>query len=290
MQYNYELQVSVVNFDGEENTNPDIVAAAAAAAKAAEAAEAAARQANSGGNNNPQKPLEKLFNQDQVNAIVASDRRKLMERYQELESAYQTVLADSTLTKETREQYQAQLEDLQKTFLTKEETLLNEKKKIEETLSKEASTWKEAAIRWESQFKQTLVDRTLQDAAIQHEAFNPSQLIALLRPMTKVAEKVDDEGKQTYEVIVDLHDVNSETGASQITRRAPEDAVKRMKELKDLYGNLFKPNVVSGIGAGTAPGGATPGNVNQAKISTSEYMRIRRTQPEALGVRKGTGR
>ncbi len=284
----YLLQVSVSMFEGEGGQDQAAIeAAAAAAAAAAEAAEAKKKESGE---------ASKLFNQDQVNAIVAADRRKLAEahqtvtkKYQELEGMYKNALEDKNLTAEARAQLEAKLEDVQKTFLTKEETLIAEKKKLEENLSKEANQWKEAAIRWENQFKQTLVDRTLQDAAVQHEAYNPSQMIALLRPMTKVAEKLDEQGKGTglYEVVVDLADINSETGSPQITRRAPEDAVKRMKELKDLYGNLFKTNVVSGIGAGTAQGGASGGKVDPKKISTAEYMRIRKENPESLGIKKG---
>jgi vacuolar-type H+-ATPase subunit I/STV1 len=278
----YLLQVSLSMFEGEEGGQDAaaIEAAATAAAAAAEASEAAKKKAKEG---------DKSFNQDQVNAIVAADRRKLAEKYQELEGMYKTALDDKNLTTERRSQLEAKLEEVQKTFLTKEETLIAEKKKLEESLSKEANQWKDAAVRWENQFKQTLMDRTLQDAAVQHEAYNPSQMIALLRPMTKVAEKLDEQGKGTgtYEVVVDLADINSETGAQQVTRRAPEDAVKRMKELKDLYGNLFKTNVVSGIGAGTAQGGTSSGKVDPKKISTAEYMRLRKENPEALGIKKG---
>jgi hypothetical protein len=277
----YLVQVSVSMFDDEDDAGTDpIIAAANAAAAAAEAAEADAKAKAS------KKP--EVFNQEQVNAIVAADRRKLVEKYQSLEGMYKSALEDQNLTKEARAQLETKLEDVQKTYLTKEETLIAEKKKLEENLSKEANQWKEAANRWENQFKQTLVERTLQDAAVQHEAFNASQIISLLRPMTKVAEKLDDHGKGTgqYEVIVDLADVNSETGTSQVTRRAPEDAVKRMKELKDLYGNLFKPNVVSGIGAGTAQGNGG-GNIDRKKLSTAEYMRIRKENPSALGIKKG---
>jgi hypothetical protein len=107
--------------------------------------------------------------------------------------------------------------------------------------------------------------------------------------MTKVSEKLDEHGKGSgqYEVVVDLQDVNGETGLPQVTRRVPEDAVKRMKELKDIYGNLFKPNIVSGIGAGTAQGGPSNGRVDPTKISTAEYMRLRKTDPAALGIKKG---
>jgi hypothetical protein len=276
---NYLLQVSLSMFDGEEITDDAAIAAAAEAASAAADAVDAAKAGK----------VKKVdsFNQDQVNAIVAKDRHKLVEKYQELEGMYQTALEDQNLTKETRAQLEAKLEDVQKTYLTKEETLLNEKKRVEEALSKEANKWKEDAIRWEGQFKQTLMDRTLQDAAVQHEAFNTSQMISLLRPMTKVTEKMDEHGKGTgtFDVIVDLEDINSETGAHQVTRRAPSDAVKRMKELREVYGNLFKPNVVSGIGGGTAPGNSG-GKVDAAKLSTAEYMRRRKENPESLGVKK----
>jgi vacuolar-type H+-ATPase subunit I/STV1 len=162
----YLLQVSLSMFEGEESGQDGaaIEAAAAAAAAAAEASEAAKKKARDG---------DKSFNQDQVNAIVAADRRKLNDKYQELEGMYKDALADKNLTAEARSQLEAKLEDVQKTFLTKEETLIAEKKKLEENLSKEANQWKDAAVRWENQFKQTLMDRTLQDAAIQHEAFNP---------------------------------------------------------------------------------------------------------------------
>jgi len=274
-------------FDGE-GEQAAIEAAAAQAAAAAEAATAAAAK---------QREADKLFNQDQVNAIVAADRRKLAEahqvvtkKYQELEGMYKHALEDKTLTAEARTQLEAKLEDVQKTYLTKEETLIADKKKVEERLSQEAKQWQDSAIRWESQFKQTLVDRNLQEAAVQHDAYNPGQMIALLRPMTKVAEKLDDQGRGTgvFEVVVDLNDINSETGAPQITRRSPEDAVKRMKELDDLYGNLFKTNVVSGVGAGTAPGGASIGRINKQKLTTAEYMRIRKDNPEALGLKKSS--
>ena len=35
--------------------------------------------------------------------------------------------------------------------------------------------------RWESLYKESTIDRALQDAAIKHEAFNPAQIITQLR-------------------------------------------------------------------------------------------------------------
>jgi hypothetical protein len=60
-----------------------------------------------------------------------------------------------------------------------------------------------------------------------------------------------------------------------------------MKELPSLFGNLFKSNIVSGVGAGTATGGnmSGSGRVDPKKISTEQYMRLRKENPEALGLK-----
>jgi hypothetical protein len=108
--------------------------------------------------------------------------------------------------------------------------------------------------------------------------------------MTKIVEKTDDQGKGTgvFEPAVDLTDIDTKTGESIITRRTPEDAVKRMKELPTLFGNLFKANVVSGVGAGSATGGANSGTgrADVRKISTDQYMELRKKDPKALGLKE----
>lgn len=91
---NYLLQVSLSMFEGE-----DAATIAAAAAEAAAAADAAAEAAEAV---KRAKLVDKSFNQDQVNAIVAADRRKLVEKYQELEGMYKTALENQNLTKEAR--------------------------------------------------------------------------------------------------------------------------------------------------------------------------------------------
>ena len=69
-----------------------------------------------------------------------------------------------------------------------------------------------------------------------------------------------------------------------------ERAVKRMKELPDLYGNLFKSNVVSGIGASSATGGLMSGgkgNLDLEKVAQDPvlYRKIRAEHPEWLGLK-----
>ena len=68
---------------------------------------------------------------------------------------------------------------------------------------------------------------------------------------------------------------------------APDAAARRMKELANVYGNLFKSGVVAGIGAGSGAGIATGtgGRVDPKRLTMSQYMELRETHPELLGLR-----
>ena len=68
----------------------------------------------------------------------------------------------------------------------------------------------------------------------------------------------------------------------------PEEAIKRMKQLPETYGNLFKSGVVGGIGAASATGGLTPGSngkVDTTKLTMDQYLELRKKNPAAVGLR-----
>jgi len=278
----FNLQVVLACFDEADD------AAAAEAAEAAEAATAVAAAAAAKAA--AAKGTPKVFTQDDVNKFLAEDRRKHTQKYEQLEGAYKEALENQNLTSEQRTQLEGKLDELQKTFRSKEQQLELEKKQWEDKYSKEVKEWETKATTWEGKYKESVMARALQDAAIVNDAFSPSQIVALLRPMTKIVEKTDDQGKGTgvFEPAVDLTDIDTKTGESMITRRTPEDAVKRMKELPTLFGNLFKANVVSGVGAGSATGGANSGTgrADARKITTEQYMELRKKDPKALGLKE----
>jgi hypothetical protein len=279
------IRVACFENDDDVAAAAELAAAEAAAAAAAEEAEAAAAVVKA-----KKGRTVKVFDQDDVNRFLADDRRKHKEKLEQLEGAYKDALENQNLSTEQRDQLEDKLEDLQKTFRTKEETLTLEKKQIEDRYTKEVKQLAEKAVLWEQKYKQTLVDRSLQDAAAAHDAFNMGQIVSLLRPMTVLVDKTNDQGQVTGEAepMVDLTDIETETGLPTITRRTPVDAVRRMKELPSLFGNLFKSNVVSGIGAGTATGGNMSGSgvADVKKMSAEQYMKMRKENPAALGLKK----
>ena len=269
---------SLVCFDGEEDSFSAANAAAAASAAASGAGAAAGAGAGS-------------FSQDDVNKFLAEDRRKHVEKFRALESSYQGILQDKTLATEQRSRLQTELEDLQKSFRTKEQQMEFEKKQVASKYENELGDWKGRATRWESMYKDQVIQTSLQEAAASGDAFNAGQIISLLRPWTELREEVGEDGKPTGKIIpmIDFPDIDEKTGENIKTLRSPRDAVKRMRELPQLHGNLFKMNVVSGVGSGSAAGAnANAGKVDVSKLTPEQYRKLRAEHPEQLGLRKRT--
>ena len=235
---------------------------------------------------------DRSFSQDDMNRFLADDRRKHGEKYKKLEGAYEDMISDKNLASEERSKLQGELEDLRKTFRTKKSNEEYERKQERERFTQELTGYKESAIKWEHMYKDSAIQRSLQDSAIAAEAFNPAQIVGLLRPMTEMRPAVDTDGNELDGHMapkVDFPDINAETGQAEITLRTPQEAVQRMKELPEQWGNLFRANVVSGIGSGAATGGVTSGEggrIDVTKLSPEQYRKLRKENPEALGLRR----
>jgi len=106
-------------------------------------------------------------------------------------------------------------------------------------------------------YETSTIERAIIDAAVINDGFSPSQFVRHLTPDTRLVEEVDENGagKGTYVPRVKLPDVDKD-GKAVVLDLSPGEAVKRMKEQVDLYGNMFKSNVNGGIG-GTGPTGVT---------------------------------
>lgn len=222
---------------------------------------------------------EKRFTQADLNKILAEDKRKHQERYSTLENSYQELLQNQNLTTEERDTLKSRLEDVQKSLRTKEQQAEYERKQAEEKYQNELKTQTARASHWENLFKQETIARSLQDAAGAADAFNSNQIVGLLRPFTELK---DQDGKLTP--MVDFPDIDEKTGEEVSTLRTPMDAVKRMRELPKVYGNLFKSNVVSGVGAGQGTG-PSDDHLDYANMDAETYRQHRAAIKKRLSQR-----
>ena len=204
-------------------------------------------------------------------------------------------MENQSLSKEERGKLEESLENLRAQYRTKEQQAAHERKQLEEEFSVRLEDVQQRAELWQKRYTNSTIERSLQDAAIAHESFSPSQIVTLLKPQTKMVEKTVEKGhgRGEFTPMVDFPDKDPDTNEPIMTQRTPEEAVKRMKELPELYGNLFKSGVVSGIGGNSATGGLAPGangQVDVRKLSSAQYREIRAKNPELLGLKPKRGR
>ena len=221
--------------------------------------------------------------QKKVNALLASDRRK---HDAQKEALLAEAASKTSLSAEDRAALEQQLAEVRASHQSAEQRAAAEKKQLEERYKKELASEKKAREDWEARYKQGTVERALQDAAIQGEAFNTETMMAVLRPLTRLTEVTDEKtGKGTgkFKVMVDFPDNDPETGEPHVAQHTPESAVKRMKDIPK-YSNLFKSGAVGGVGgnSGVPTGG---GKIDLRKLTQQQYMEIRAKNPELLGLR-----
>lgn len=249
----------------------DLAAADKATADAAAAASAAAASA-AAATFTPEQ-------QAQVNKILAEDKRKHQAQFQKLETQLKDTLTNAKLTSEERSKLEESLEDLRKQSRTKEENAKIEKKQLEDRYTGELVQAKTEVDLWRNKYTESKITRALQDAAIAGDAFNPNTVSTVLRTMVKM---VDDNP------MIDFVDVSEDTKETIVKQMTPNEAISRMKQLPEMFGNLFKSGVVGGVGAASATGGLPPGSngrIDPKKITSMEqYLKIRKENPGALGL------
>ena len=225
-------------------------------------------------NQNPaqvQTPAGKAFTQEDVNKFLAEDRRKHAAKLSELETKLNSTMQTTQMTQQQRDELAASLEDVQKQLMTKEQVALQEKARIEKELGSKLKSESERASALEKKYTDATIRRAITDAAAANEAFSVEQIVALLHGKTKL---VDDQP------VVGFNDIHAETGQPIVTQLSPTDAVKRMREMPEAYGNLFKSNVVIGVGA---TNGQAQGKIDVRKLTPQQYAKLRKENPAALG-------
>ena len=273
----YKSCALVACYEGEEE-------AAAAAAAAAAAGE--------------EVKVPEGFTQEQqkkFNDAVAAERRKQEAKYrkelEKTESTYKELLANSkSLTEKERATLQENLETIQGQLRSKEQQAAQEKKELEAAYQGKLTVAERRAEAAEVRWRDSTIMRALQDAAVENESYSPTQVVTLLKSMTKLVESVDDKTGRpngTYKVVVEFPDKDATNGQEVMTTRTPAEAVKRMTEIPEFQ-NLFKRNVVSGVGGNSAIGGLTPGSngrIDVRNLTHEQYLKVRAENPELLGLR-----
>lgn len=254
-------------FEGDDD-------AAAAAAKAAADAKAAAASDDD----------DKKFTQEEVNAFVATEKRKLQEKQRSLANELEGMKKEKNLTAKQKGELQQRIDDLQSQYLTTEEKARQDAERKQKEYDGALKTATTERDEWKMKHESLVIGTEIATASIEHDAIHFEQISALLSPRAKLTESLDEDGQPTgsFEPRISFPDTDKD-GGDIVLELSINDAVKRMRELKK-YQNLFHTDKKGGLGStGSTPSGKKVDLAKIARTNPKEYRRLRKEQPELLG-------
>ena len=194
--------------------------------------------------------------QDELNKMMADNRRKLTKQNEDLVTQLKKLRDETRMTQENRDDLEKRIEQLQEQYMSKEELAKREAEKQSKKHQSEVETLTGDRNRWQGMYADATIKRSLTDAAVSGEAVRPDQIVAILGGSTHLSEVLDSTGQPTgqFRPVVKFTDIN-DSGENVTLELSPEDAIKRMKELPESYGNLFKGSATGGVGGSSGAGG-----------------------------------
>lgn len=221
--------------------------------------------------------------QDDLNAMMAENRRKLTQQNTELVKQLEDLKRNTALTQDERDALQTRITQLEEQYMSKEELAKREATKQQREFETKLQKATEQGERWQSLYADSTIQRAWQDAALEGKVLQPAipGVVDMFRHQTQLTE-VMENGQPTgrYTPVVKFNDVN-EDGQNVVLDLSPTEAIKRMKELPDRYGYLFEGTATSGIGSARRADGSAPApKLDELLKDPAKYAEWRKKNPD----------
>ncbi len=202
----------------------------------------------------------KTYTQDELNKILSEDRHKFKVQHEKTIAELEGFKKSKGLTEKEKDALQVRINELQEQVMTKEQLAETQKRKLESEFKTQVEKEKAEKENWHNRYVQSTIERSILDASVRHEAFNPEQIQRYLKDETRLVEETDEKGGGTglFVAKVRFKDTDKENKPVVLDLTADE-AVKRMKDLPERFGNLFRANLNGGLGgSGSQAAGQKP--------------------------------
>jgi hypothetical protein len=197
----------------------------------------------------------RTFTQDEVNKMMATDRRKNEERLRSTINELETIKKSKNLTEQEQQSLTKRIEELNEQMLTKEQLAQKDRDKLEKDYKSRVDELSQDRDGWKTRFEQALVVNAIQKASEEHGAFDTEQIIALIQSRNpRVVQETDENGavKNVFTPRVKIQDTDKQ-GKDVTLDLTISEAVKRMKDQPGNF-NLFKATVNGGLGLNSGTG------------------------------------
>jgi Skp family chaperone for outer membrane proteins len=209
---------------------------------------------------------EKMVPQTKVNSLLAEEKRAGQKALREANQLVEDLQNSANASEEERAELQKRVDQLRKSSQTEAE-------QHKEALDKaaQAAQQREADLtadrdKWQRLYSDSTISRSIIDASTGLvegvKAVSPEPIVAILQPNTQLAEKLDEDGEPTGELVpeVTFQDVDKE-GKPVTLSIAPSEAVKRMAKM-DRYAHLFEGSGAGGTGGQGGRGRGTGSGID----------------------------
>lgn len=213
----------------------------------------------------------KSFTQEDFDKFQAEQVAKNQELVEELE----TLQTSAKLTATERDTLKGRIDSLRRESMSKEELLKAEKEETEQKYQKRIQELEGSEKKWEKTFKTSFKQAEILKAA--EGAYNPTQVYTMIKDSSEVVDVLDEDEKPTgtYKTVVNF-DTQDKEGKPITLQLSPSEAVKKMKDMPDMYGNLFVQKGKNGFGNTNSSGGKTVSSSELAKTDPQKYRELRR--------------
>lgn len=241
------------------------------------------------GDGNPNPPPPKVtppvrtFTQDEVNALMAENKKNLQRSNQEMATQLETLKQNANLTKEERDELATRIDTLQQQYLSKDELARQAQEKKDKKYKEDLESATGQAKSWQERHNDLFKSQVITQAAAENNAFSTQQFLEYFGPRGEIVPQLDETGKPTGNLLVVVPiDIEKDGKVERVKLPVP-DAVKTMKTMPNRYGNFFKGDGTPGLGLQsgntTQPVG---GKIEFApNMSDADYLKWRKQ--EGLG-------
>lgn len=224
--------------------------------------------------------------QEFFNKKLADEKRRAAQANEKTIAELEKIKNQVGMTAKQKDELQTQINELKQQSLSKEELTKQEVDKLRRDHANELKKIKDDAEAWQKRYQVSTIERAIKDAAIEHEAFNPAQIVSILVPNTRLDEVKDDDNKPTGNFIprVKIEEIG-EDGKQIVLDLTVSEVLKKMKNTPDRYGNLFKSGVAGGLGQGGNVSGGSNKKVDVRSMTPEQYMEYRKKHPDYSGIK-----
>jgi hypothetical protein len=219
---------------------------------------------------------DKTFTQEQVNAMMADQKKKIKAQNAEIVEQLQGQLEGHKGTAAEKQALQDRIKTLKQEHMTAAERAASKHSEAIQAMQVELeASNKRGDTGWEL-YRTARSSTEVLEAATAGEAIQAGLVKDVLNPFTSLEEATNDDGQPTgeFEVKVTMPVTDSE-GKTKVQVLSPVEAVAAMKKM-DKYAPLFKSTATGGTG------GKNSGDGKGGQLTDSEYHALAQTDPAAF--------